>query len=339
MIESWNEIQSIEEDKYATGPQPSKYFKMLDKKDCIEKPVIIRPIGPILVKKSHAVKLYKISKDRKLQKEDSLFTCPCCNYDPMTGEYVENNCPYCKAGFSQKPRYYQNVIVWQYDEHPPADLGIRTESEKTKKKLGNLVCYLKDSKESSAWTPVRVIEYPSSMRDKFKAIEESMFFIDKDGTRYDNLHINSIKGGTSIAFKYQPSVEPANMYTVSRIDDYGRVITNEQRSKYLLWNLAEFKAASLDTVIRNLELNAYRIVDAKNPEVITEFMNSHPKCRRGQENRTESKKEKAPIKTVSLNDEEEVELPKVSDISKTVAIEEDSVYSSSIEDADFEDLD
>lgn len=334
MIESWNDIATSDgDDPYAQGKSPNDYFEMLDKRDYIEEPIIVRPIGPIGIRRYHTIKTSITTKDTGKTIE-KFWTVPCCNYN-FDGSYEEHDCPYCKAGYGQRRRYFQNVLVWDLKNTKP-DKDERTESEKVLRQWGSISCYFKESKKTSSWTPIRVVEYPQSLVTKFSDMNKSLFMLDKQGNKHLGFSINSLVGGTSIALKYNPKESPANMYSVSRIDDYGRKISKEQLEEWLLWDLYQYKAPDLALVTRNMELNAHRIIEAPNPEFIEEFIKSHPNAIKPKNPTASKPKEKAPIQTVSLDDEE-VELPKPNSISKAPQAES---YDSSNDDSDdFEDLD
>lgn len=94
----------------------------------------------------------------------------CLNYDGETEEFDKEVCPYCKAGRQPSKRYLSNAIIRDLQNNRPGREPGRTRREEREVKMLGYRCHLKDPK-SKSWTPVRVLEIPSSAVVEIKNLE------------------------------------------------------------------------------------------------------------------------------------------------------------------------
>ena len=165
----------------------------------------------------------------------------CISFDPITeGERKGITCPYCSMeGVSQQTRYAINVIDRDAQENAPRKQPKRTKEEA---KTG-----FKDA-GSSTWTPVKVLDIPSSLMIKLIALKDLNKAKIKDSTK--TFSISHPKYGIDVNIKQDPKGKGADMY---QVQGGSRTPLDEEEQEFLVFDLNE---KLLDVMGRETEKEA-----------------------------------------------------------------------------------
>ena len=338
--QSWAELDAKNQKTYNNAPKrprPNELVEVYGKENFSDEYKAVRLYGPIKADANHIVK-GKIKKKNGEVKE-VFFSVPCLNYNRDTGEREDHNCPYCKYVNNAQIRYYQNAIIRELEEHVPSDTGERTEKEKQLTTIDGFKCYTKESKNSPAWTPVRIIEIPTSVASKLKGIQELNKYKDENG----DVHTASpsdLKYGVDLLIRYNANASAQQKYDVQRDPDSGKTpITSEMRKHYLMWDL-EIPPVDEEAIRKDFPRNAkICIPDDNHKSALDEYISSLEAEEKS--NKSESKS-KSTVKSVTLDDDD---LDDISPAQEAMSDSEDvqfesksSKTSSNDYDDEFEDL-
>jgi hypothetical protein len=94
----------------------------------------------------------------------------CLDYNGDAGELDKEVCPYCKARVPCSKQLLSNAIIRDLQNNRPRPEPGHTRREEREVKMLGYRCHLKDPK-SESWTPVRVLEVPSTMVVAIKDLE------------------------------------------------------------------------------------------------------------------------------------------------------------------------
>jgi len=341
-MESWTTVDEKSQKSYDNDKTPriTDLYDFYSKDNYTDKYKTIRLVGPIYTNHFHMVKIRVKAKDDPSKTIERVFYAPCLNYIAKQDVVdTSKNCPYCAVGLKPTIRFYQNAIIRELEENPPVDKGTRTAAEKELKVLGDKKFYCKESKTSSAWTPVRMIEIPKALTSKLRSIEEFNKYKDEETGERKSASPSDLKYGVDLFIKYCPNKAAGEMYDIQRDVDSGKTpVTNEMRKEYLFW---DFKIPEYDeeSVRRNFIRNAANlIVPDEYQSILDKIVAEHTT--------TSEKKEKQskPIESVSIDDDDDLD-----DIEPTPSqtafgdedlddVEIESSSSQSYSDDEFEDL-
>lgn len=341
---SWGEIDSKSSKQRESFVRMSDLVEVYDKNNYKNSQKRVRLLGPVVSQCWHSVQCERRKDDSgnapKGMSADFWFYVPCLNYNPHTMQYEDHDCPFCKAKVPSQIRYYTNAIIRDLEDTAPANKGVRTEEEKIAKFLGENKFYLKESKETPAFTPVRVLEIPRSMTSKLKNIESTNYYMDENGRRV-NAKLCDLQYGVDLFFFYNPDKEPANMYDVVRDVDSGKTpISKEYRRELLLWDITKTPEVDAEMVRNTFKNVAARIINAKEPSYLQSY-----KDEANASAKAEAKERASQIKVVTLDDEDDI-APAAAPVkvgasaARPSVTESQSIASISSDDDDmFEDLD
>ena len=337
--QSWAELDAKNQKTYNNAPRrprPSELVEVYGKENFSNSWKRIRLYGPIKVDANHIVKGKIKKKDRTVK--DVFFYVPCLNYNRETGEKEDHDCPYCKYVNNMQIRYYQNAIIRDLEENVPSDIGERTDKEKQLTTIDGFKCYVKESKESSAWTPVRIIEIPTSVATKLKGIQELNRYKDENG-EVQTASPSDLKYGVDLLIKYDDKAAAQQKYDVQRDPDSGKTpITNEIRKHYLMWDL-EIPQVDAEAVKKEFPKNAKIVIpDDYHKEKLQEYLEELEK----EEKSKKESKPKTEVKSVTLDDDDLDDISPaqeaMSDDTDDVRFESKAKPSSNDYDDEFEDL-
>ena len=158
-------------------------------------------------------------------KEKVTIPKTCVGFNMETEDHKKEDCPYCEQNIRLAVSYYANAIVRVEQEKSPNDY--EDSYTKAEKKTG-----FKD-KDSSSWTPVRVVRLPSSLAQKLQGLRDLNVHKGKNGqkTTYD---ITDEKYGADVNIKYDKNGTGADKYQVQLAD---KTALTEEELKYLIWEL------------------------------------------------------------------------------------------------------
>ena len=339
---SWGEIDSKSSKQRESFTRMSDLVEVYDKNNYKNSQKRVRLLGPVVSQCWHTVQCERRKDDNgntpKGMSADFWFYVPCANYNPKTMQYEDHDCPFCKAKVPASIRYYTNAIIRDLEDTAPANKGIRTEEEKVAKFLGENKFFLKESKETQAFTPVRVLEIPRSLTSKLKNIESTNYYMDENGRRV-NAKLCDLQYGVDLFFFYNPDKEPANMYDVVRDVDSGKTpISKEYRRELLLWDITKTPEIDVEAVKSSFKNVAARILNAKEPSYLQSY-----KDEANASAKAEAKERASQIKVVTLDDEDDLPAAPVKSqpaAKPSPVTESQSIASISSDDDDmFEDLD
>lgn len=337
---SWGEIDARISRQSDNFPKMSDLVEVYDKKNFVNQYKAVRLVGPVSSSCNHSIKVRRKTPVEGKPNE-YFYMQPCLNYNPKEGVFEDHDCPYCKAGVPASIKFYQNAIIRELEDNPPMNKGSRTEAESVVKEIGGFKAYIKEAKNTSAWTPVRVMEIPKSLTSDLKTIENTNMRRDPETGKRNVYPISDLQNGGDLFFSYNPNEpSPAKMYKVARDTEAGCTpVTPEMRKEYLFWDIFQVPEPDKEKVIANFKKDVDRIINASNKEFVETYM---------EENgikKTDSSKpaEKKVIKTVNLDDDDEDEIqPQVHKTSTAAKVSADEVESPrEVDDdlEDFEDLD
>jgi hypothetical protein len=313
-------------------PRPNELVEIYGKENFSNEYKAIRLFGPIKADANHLIR-GKIKKKDGVIKE-VFFAVPCLNYNRETGEKEDHDCPYCKYINNASIRYYQNAIIREIEEDAPEYKGERTESEKELKVIDGFKCYVKESKNSPAWTPVRIIEIPTSLVTTLKDIQSLNKYKDEEGEVH-TASPSDLKYGVDLLIKYNENGAPQSKYTLQRDPDSGKTpISSEMRREYLVWNL-EIPAVNEEEVLKDFPRNA-RIAtpDDYHKDALKEYLDQ---LDAEEKVKSAEKAQKKQIQAVTLDDDDMDDIsPAQEAMSEDVSFTSKSKSSSS--DDEFEDL-
>lgn len=298
---SWAVIDS-KQNKY-DNDKPIKIQDLVgfyDKSNFTRQYKRIRFFGPVVGRTTHIVKCSTANKQDPSKMRSYMYSVDCINYNPETGEFEDNGCPYCNCGIPKQTRFYQNAIIRELEENAPelGKRGERTPYEQEVRLLGDKKFYLKENVNTSAWTPVRIVEIPRSLISSLKEAEELNFYKDPETGERKQASIADLKYGIDIYIKFDDTAkEMSKYYTAQRVPDIGKTpITNEMRKEYLVWKLV-FPKLDKDKVIKDFNRSVERITNANDKETWQKIVDSLKPA-------STTTKEAKPIATVTLDDED-----------------------------------
>lgn len=323
---SWSDIDSNNNNRQKSK-RVSDLVEVYDKKNYSNKWQAIRLVGPITSNCMHTVKCQGKDPTKPI-----LFFSDCLNYNRETGDFEDNNCPYCQVGVPKSIKFYQNAIIRELENNPPANKGERTPFEKEVRELGDNKFYVKENKETSSWTPVRMVELPKSLAGKLHNIEVLNFYKDPETGERHSASPSDLRYGVDLFITYKPdSNDPKEKYDIQRDADSGKTpITKEMRKEYLFWDL-ELPEIDEKLVRENFKRNALKLLNADNKEELAKVQASL----QADTPKTSTPK---PIKTVDLDDDLDDITPAQSAMSEDVEIKAPKASVSTMDMDEFEDL-
>lgn len=157
----------------------------------------------------------------------------CLAYDSDNGTF-NGKCPYCETlGSSPRIQTLSNVIDRDEQENPPRKIVKPQGKEKKLVKHFGEEVYLKESKESPSWTPIKLISLSTSAANKIVDLSDTNKRKMKDGKK-KSFGADHPKYGFDIVIKYDKNREPANQYSVMKGDN---TELTEEELEYLRWRL------------------------------------------------------------------------------------------------------
>ena len=136
-------------------------------------------------------------------------------------------CPYCEAGLNRSFTYYMNAISRDLQDDEPAKKGKPTEAESESGFK---------TKDSKAWTPVRVLQLTSNTVSKIQGLAELNRRKNKKGEE-EAYPVCNDKYGMDVNIKYDDkATAAANKYTVSGGD---KTALDDVELEYLIWDLGD----------------------------------------------------------------------------------------------------
>lgn len=279
-------------------PRVSELVEVYDKKNYSEDYKAIRLFGPIKTDANHIIKGKVKCKDGKIK--DVIFQVPCLNYNRETGEMENHNCPYCAYVNKPQVRFYQNAIVREIEENPPLNRGERTESEKQIKSIDGFKCYVKESRNTPAWTPVRIIDIPKTLLGDLKKVQDFNKYKDENGT-VQLASPSDLKYGVDLLIRYEEKNEPSKKYSLVRDPDSGKTpITKEIRQNYLMWDL-QIPEIDEEEIRKEFDRNCkIALPDSAHKEIHSEYLAELE----SKEKSVSKEKPKTEVKTVGLDEDD-----------------------------------
>lgn len=282
-------------------PRVSELVDVYDKKEYSKEYKTIRLYGPIKTDANHIIKGKRKLKDGTLK--DVIFAVPCLNYNRETGEMEDHDCPYCKYVNGPQIRFYQNAIIREYEDNPPLNRGERTESEKQLKTIDGFKCYVKENKNTPAWTPVRIVEIPKSLTGELKKIQDFNKYRDEEGN-ICHASPSDLKYGVDLFIRYDAETsEPSKKYILVRDPDSGKTpITPDIRKSYLMWDL-QIPPLNEEEIRKDFNNNCkIALPDASHKEAHKEYLAELEA--KGEEKPAKTNKPAMSVKQVGLDDDD-----------------------------------
>ena len=137
----------------------------------------------------------------------------CLDYNPKTEEFDKEVCPYRKnqVGRGQKV-YLANAVIRELQENEPRRIPKHTKKERRPEKNPEGHKVFRKEKDSSSWTPVRVVRLPSSL---VKSLQNLRALNKSKGKTYD---ITDPRYGADVYLSHDPKVEGTQQYKVQLAD-------------------------------------------------------------------------------------------------------------------------
>ena len=235
-------------------PMLSDLAETLNLKD--GKPHTVRAIGPARRVARHCFEVMKKDGGGKAR-----FPKLCLAYNSDSGEF-DGKCPYCDID-PNTPRIevHQNFIDRKLQEDAPRKIKPPRGSEKELVRHMGEKMFLKESKSSESWTPVRLAALSTSPARKIADYTEVNKRKTEDGPQV--FGPNHPRYGFDVIIKFDGSRSPAEQYSVMK--DENTKLTDEER-KYLRWPLDLEKPDSLKDAKKEAERIAAKLVGKEDDE-------------------------------------------------------------------------
>lgn len=235
-------------------PMLSDLAETLNLKD--GKPHTVRAIGPARRVARHWFEVMKKDGGGKAR-----FPKLCLAYNSDSGEF-DGKCPYCDID-PNTPRIevHQNFIDRKLQEDAPRKIKPPRGSEKELVRHMGEKMFLKESKSSESWTPVRLAALSTSPARKIADYTEVNKRKTEDGPQV--FGPNHPRYGFDVIIKFDGSRSPAEQYSVMK--DENTKLTDEER-KYLRWPLDLEKPDSLKDAKKEAERIAAKLVGKEDDE-------------------------------------------------------------------------
>ena len=258
--------------------KPFCTFDVLKKDAYKEDYLEIRLIGPILIYTTHICEI--MTKKGKI-----ALPIPCGNVDSVTGDHISDDCPYCKADIKTTTKYYVNAILRDVQRDGPTKKNTpRTAAEKIPYDIGGVNFYFREKTKDSVnekgypfceytntFSPIRVIELPSSVFSEINKMEETNRYI-IDGKK-QSFPVTDLDYGLDLLIKYNSNAKrPADYYTIQKVNGVSQPVTDEELESCLLYDLSILPQLDNEALLKELKDNGRRLINEKiNMEYINEI--------------------------------------------------------------------
>lgn len=227
------------EERYDWGALKKKKYKQL------------RPVGPVSSVVKHWVPVIK--KDGSKTK----FPVVCGSYDPETEQFINDDCPQCRAEIEYSKHYFSNFIDRELQENMPIK-GKRDVIRVWKKKKKK---FREPGDES--WSPVRVFKIPISCAGQLKGIVG----LNKHriNGKFIPCELSDPEYGCDVFIKVDPDEPAPTMYDVQKADH--SPLTKIEKM-YKLYDI--LKPTKTDFAKQEAELIAMDLLPMKKAKFATE---------------------------------------------------------------------
>jgi len=221
----------------------------------------IRLVGPVTSAAFHWIDI--------LNKEGQKKSLPkvCLNWNPDTETFDSNGCPYCEhlPNTRVSTRYYANAIIRELQEAEPRKLAPPLGSEKKKINLGSKddpfkVCT--KEKGSKTWSPVRVVDLPTTVANKLISMSETnrRKVKSRDGGKIEkSFPLSDLKYGCDVEINLKKGGSAGfGEYDIQRGD---KSSVSKEELELLYWNLNKIAGPAMAESLSEAQKNVKGLMD------------------------------------------------------------------------------
>lgn len=245
--------------------------------------------------------------------KEARFPKLCLAYNSDSGEF-DGKCPYCDIDpGTPRVEVHQNFIERKYQEDAPRKPKPPSRAEREVVKHFGEKMFLKESKDSESWTPVRLAGLSTSPARKIADYTEVNKRKTEDGTQV--FGPNHPRYGFDVIIKFNKDRSPAEQYSVMKGEN--TKLTDEER-KYLRWPLDLEKPDTLKEAKVEAERIKKKLAGAEDESDDDDDDDDKPKKSKGKK-----KSRQVDVEDEDFDDDDEDDAPKKKKKSKSRDEDED----------------